>query len=191
MLLYWAENVIIGFYNILKIALLKVETPILNLSKLFMIPFFCIHFGAFCAVHGFLLLIFFKLGGAEPLSHLNMSWGPLIFIQLFISVIVQLWQNRPAGMEWPVIALFISHGISFMQNYVAKKEYGLVSLAMLMNQPYKRIVLLHIAIIAGGVPVMMLGSPTPLLVILIGLKIGMDIWLHTQSHSLSPIPNVE
>ena len=44
-----------------------------------------------------------------------------------------------------------------------------------MMRPYKRIVLMHVAIIAGGVPIMMLGSPVPLLCILVFLKIGMDV----------------
>jgi len=39
-LLYWAENLIIGFYNILKIAFAKVNKPQENLGKLFLIPFF-------------------------------------------------------------------------------------------------------------------------------------------------------
>ena len=51
-----------------------------------------------------------------------------------------------------------------------------------MSRPYTRIVLLHVAIIAGGVPIMMLGSPVPLLCILVILKIGMDVWLHIKSH---------
>ena len=51
-----------------------------------------------------------------------------------------------------------------------------------MNRPYKRVVLLHVAIIAGGMPIMMLDSPVPLLFILVLLKIYLDIRLHTKSH---------
>lgn len=41
-LLYWSENVIIGFYNVLKLALAKmeVEHPLAGLCKPFVIPFF-------------------------------------------------------------------------------------------------------------------------------------------------------
>jgi hypothetical protein len=53
----------------------------------------------------------------------------------------------------------------------------------LMNAPYRRIAVLHIAIIAGGFLVASLGSPMGLLVVLVALKIGMDIMLHNRSHS--------
>ena len=182
-LLYWVENVVTGFYNILRIALVRVEHPIAHLSKLFAIPFFCLHFGGFCAVHGFFLLAFFKLGGGEESLFPQQSWpGHLVFVQLLISVIRRLWQSHPAGMEWPVLALFVSHGISFFQNYVFRKEYASLSIGALMNRPYKRVVLLHVAIIAGGMPIMMLDSPVPLLFILVLLKIYLDIRLHTKSH---------
>ncbi len=82
-----------------------------------------------------------------------------------------------------MIGLFVSHGISFVRNYLSGKEYASQTMQRLMKQPYRRIVLLHVAIIAGGMPVMMLGSPIPLLFILVGLKIGLDIWLHTKEHS--------
>ena len=60
-LLYWAENIIIGFYNIFKIVFAKVERPILHLGKVFLIPFFLVHYGGFVAVHGiFIFLLFGK-----------------------------------------------------------------------------------------------------------------------------------
>ena len=182
-LLYWIENLIIGVYNILRMILLKVKSRSAQFKKLFIIPFFCVHFGGFCAVHGFFLLAFFKLGGNLDAFAPQSPWlGPFVFVQLLVSVIAQLWESRPPGMEWPVLCLVVSHGISFIRNYLIGGEYLTLTIGKLMNRPYKRIVLLHVAIIAGGVPIMMLGSPAPLLCILVILKIGMDIWLHTKSH---------
>ena len=51
-----------------------------------------------------------------------------------------------------------------------------------MQQLYKRIVLLHVAIIAGGFGVMALGSPLPLLVLIVIGKIALDIHLHRREH---------
>jgi hypothetical protein len=42
-LLYWIENLIIGFINTLRMILVKVESPAKQFQKLFMIPFFCVH----------------------------------------------------------------------------------------------------------------------------------------------------
>jgi tryptophan synthase beta subunit len=42
-LFYWAENVAVGFYTILKIACVKAPHPVAHLGKLFAIPFFMVH----------------------------------------------------------------------------------------------------------------------------------------------------
>ncbi len=51
-LLYWSENLVVGIYNVLKMACVKVEPAAANVGKLFMIPFFMVHYGGFTAVHG-------------------------------------------------------------------------------------------------------------------------------------------
>jgi hypothetical protein len=51
-----------------------------------------------------------------------------------------------------------------------------------MAAPYKRIVVMHVAIIAGGFGVLALGEPTILLLVLVGLKTAMDVVLHRRSH---------
>jgi hypothetical protein len=51
-----------------------------------------------------------------------------------------------------------------------------------MHQPYQRIIIMHLAILTGGILVMELNSPLPLLIILIGLKIAVDVYLHNKSH---------
>jgi len=53
-----------------------------------------------------------------------------------------------------------------------------------MIQPYKRIIVLHLAVISGAVLVKTLGSPLPLLCLLIIFKTGMDIFLHIKEHYL-------
>jgi len=187
LLVYWSENLIIGFYNVLKMALVRAEPPLSHLGKLFAIPFFCIHFGGFCAVHGFFLLVLLKVGGdAGQIFPRGHGAGPLVFLQLLGSVVATLWRSGPRGIEWPILGLFVSHGISFVQNYLLGGEYRSLTVRKLMGQPYSRIVVLHIAIIAGGMPVMMLGSPVYLLAVLVALKIGMDIWLHVKSHRTAP-----
>jgi hypothetical protein len=182
-LLYWIENLIIGFINVLRMILVKVESRSKQFQKLFMIPFFCVHFGGFCAVHGFFLLTFFKIGTDWDAFAPGNPWiGPFIFLQLLYSVVMQLWQSRPPGLEWPVLGLAVSHGLSFVKNFLFGQEYLSLKINEIMMRPYKRIVLMHVAIIAGGVFIMKLGSPVVLLCVLIFLKIGMDIWLHLKSH---------
>jgi len=66
-LLYWIENLVVTFYNILKMLAPRTNQAVEHAGKLFVIPFFCIHYGGFCAVHGFFLIHFFKIGtGTSP-----------------------------------------------------------------------------------------------------------------------------
>lgn len=182
-LLYWLENLVAAFYNVLKMSLLKVDRSVANASKLFIIPFFCVHYGGFCAVHGFFLTHFFKIGAsASFLDNSDPWWGPFIFVQLLLSVFDKIWASRPPEMIWAVVGLIISHGISFVENYLLGGEYKTSSLKKLMHQPYQRIIAMHLAIIAGGVFIMKLDSPAPLLVILVLVKIALDLFLHKRSH---------
>ena len=77
-LLYWTENVVIGFYNILKMVLVKLEPSAPRFGKLLAIPFFCIHFACFCGVHGLFLVFMFKVGGGMESFSPGQDWpGPL------------------------------------------------------------------------------------------------------------------
>ncbi len=182
-ILYWIENLIAAFYNIIKMALLKLEPPIDNIGKLFAIPFFCVHYGGFCAVHGFFLMHFFKIGtGSSPFENGGDWFGPLVFIQMLFSVIYKIWASRPPEMIWAVIGLTISHGVSFVENYILGGEYKTGRLGDLMHKPYQRIIVMHIAILAGGIFVMKLDSPLPLMITLIIMKIAVDLYLHKKSH---------
>lgn len=185
-LLYWTENLIVGSYNVLKMLLVPFEHPAMHLQKLFAIPFFCLHFGGFCAIHGAFLLAFFNIEEGVDAAFEGDAWpGPFLFLGLLFSMVSTLWRNLPEGMELLVVCLAVSHGISFVQNFLIGKESASATIPQLMGRPYARIVLLHIAIIGAGIPIMMLGSPVPLVIILILMKIGMDIWLHVRSHKVA------
>ena len=180
---YWTENVVIGFYSILKIALCRVDEPVANIGKVFLIPFFVVHYGGFCAVHGaFVLALTHGMGDTPSIFPDEAWWGPFIFVQLLFGVIRQLMASAGGKLVWPVAGLMISHGISFVQNYLVGGEYLRTDTRRLMQAPYGRIVLLHIAILAAGAPVVMLGSPLPLAVLLVILKVFLDIKLHKKSH---------
>jgi uncharacterized membrane protein AbrB (regulator of aidB expression) len=89
-------------------------------------------------------------------------------------------------MIWAVIGLTLSHGVSFVENYILGQEYKTSSMKKLMHKPYQRIIVMHIAILAGGIFVMKLDSPLPLMIILVLLKILFDLHLHTKSHREKP-----
>src|SRR5213594_3799766 len=59
LLLYWLENVIVGGFNVLRMLVADPDDPVRWAAKIFLIPFFCVHFGMFCFVHGVFVFGFF------------------------------------------------------------------------------------------------------------------------------------
>ncbi len=182
-LLYWAENLVVGFYNILKMAAAKVPHPVEHLGKLFMIPFFIVHFGGFCAVHGMFVFLLFGKGEGQSVFPTGHAWPCfLVFVQLLIGVISHGWTTLTVPMKYAIAALVLSHGVSFVYNYLIKGEYATAKAANLMAAPYARVVVMHFAVLFGGFISAAIGSPAGVLIVLILIKTIIDIKLHLRQH---------
>ncbi len=131
-----------------------------HLRKFFLIPFFTVHYGIFTAAHGFIVFAIFNKYGGRSMEGTNLS----------------------LDIKIALLALFISHGISFVYNYLLKREFASANPIMLMVSPYGRVIIMHIALVAGAFFVMILGSPATLLLILVVLKTIVDINLHLRGH---------
>ena len=194
MVLYWMETAMIGFFQLIKIL---VTSPIL---AIFLIPFFTFHFGMFMYVHFIFLSSFF---GPPWVKALRDS-VPAILERL-------LFQE---GFWIPALALFLSHGVSFFMhglnpstsavtparpvdpavtNTLSPAQQKMVSLLTrsagnmnkdLMAEPYKRVVIMHLTIIFGGILAMALKTTKAAMVIMILLKIGADLFSHANYHGL-------
>ena len=164
MFLFWSENVIIGAINVLKMLTANPESPLSWAGKLFIIPFFCFHYGMFTFVHGILVVAMF--GGYQPHS-------------LGFPTPETFWRIAQENyLGWAILGLAVSRGISFATNYLGHGEYRRVSLQQLMQQPYGRIVVLHLAILFGGFLMLALHSPMWGLLLLVALKIALDLRGH-------------
>jgi len=155
MLLYWAESGIIGFFNLLKMAVVG------RWATLFYGPFFVGHYGAFMAVHLLFIYTFF-VQGLPGKGDIALAEVAARFISL-----------------WPaLLALMVSHGISFFINFLGRREFAGSTVQKQMAEPYSRIMIMHLTIILGGFVVMGLGSSLPALVLLMVAKIGVDLRAH-------------
>jgi hypothetical protein len=174
--LYWFENVVLGVINVMKIICCRphdIEDRFaINQQKVGLVPFFTIHYGMFCFVHG---IFVFKLFGTENVATVA-SGSP---IDGFQSIIANLFQSN--GIIF-VIAVIGSHMFSFFRNYLGGGEFGRTTPQKLMGAPYGRIFVLHVAIIAGGFVVQALGQQIWMLVLLVLGKVIMDAKLHLRSH---------
>lgn len=159
MLLYWAESGIIGFFNLLKMAVVG------RWTTLFYGPFFVGHYGAFMAAHLLFIYTFFIKGvQAQAQGDIALSEVAARFSAL-----------------WPaLLALAVSHGISFLINFIGKREFADTTIQKQMAEPYSRIIIMHLTIIFGGFVVMGLGSPLPALLLLMVAKIVVDLRAHAR-----------
>ena len=66
---------------------------------------------------------------------------------------------RDSGIGYGALAIAISHAFSFFHNYLGSGEFRHASLAVLMTQPYARVVVLHVTILAGGLLAQAAGWP--------------------------------
>ncbi|MDL2334817.1 MAG: DUF6498-containing protein, partial [Chloroflexota bacterium] len=103
---YWLENGIIGLINVPKIVLAAEGNSALATVTA---GFFAVHYGGFWLGHG--IFVFIIVGLATR--------GPLGF---FFSAPAE---NVDRGLQilFMALLLFLSHGISFLFNYVGRKEY--------------------------------------------------------------------
>lgn len=161
LLLYWAENVIVGFWAVARMVRVN------PLAGLPMGVFFCVHFGMFCFVH---------LAFVNVLTHPGGLHGADFMPSL--SEIIE------TATPWALLALFVSHGLSFALNFLRGGEWRRSQVQLEMMKPYPRMVVLHIAIIFGGWLTMLFGAPAGVLVILVLLKIGLDLGIHAIGHKI-------
>jgi hypothetical protein len=157
MVLYWAESAVIGLFNMAKIIVIG------RWAALLAVPFFAGHFGGFMAVHFLFIYTLFIEGPG------NSSSGDLAEVaRLFLAL-------------WPaLLALFLSHGFSFVQNFLGRGEYRARTVKKQMTEPYSRIVFMHLVLIFGGGLTLILGGATPVLVAVIILKIVFDVRSHLK-----------
>ena len=161
-LVYWLENAVIGGFNVAKMLLAQPREPLEWAGKLFMIPFFIVHFGGFMYVHGVLVMAFFGPHGTQPFD----------LIPTTLSAV------RANQLGWSLMSLIASHGFSFLWNYLKNGEYQRASLNALMGQPYGRVIVLHLTVLLGGWFVMLLHSPLPALLVLVIIKTVADVRAH-------------
>jgi hypothetical protein len=155
MLIYWAESVIIGLINIAKLIVIG------RWAALFYAPFFVGHYGAFMAGHlMFVYMIFLR--------------GPLAVGNIEVSEVLNTLHTL-----WPaLLGLTVSHLLSFVQNFIGRREYLGTNVSAQMNAPYKRVFIMQFTIIIGGMLTLACGSSLPALGLLIALKLLVDINAH-------------
>lgn len=174
--IYWLENVAIGLLNVVKILVARGaprEAEAHRAPAVFLALFFCFHYGLFTLVHGAFVFTVFQEGGPFGSDRgAGFMDGPLAgaadAIQRFFV---------------PFLGLFASHLFSFLYNFLGRGEYLRASPGDMMAAPYARVVVLHVTILFGGFIVLAIGSPKPVVLLLVALKTYGDTIFHLREHN--------
>lgn len=191
MVLYWAENGVIGLFTILKMLSAAKDGQQIA-SKLANVPFFAFHYGMFWFVHGVFVMTFFG-PNAEALECQRGS-GSSFSCQLptppastggvpFLGMIVE--GVLESGILFALAGLFISHGVSFVSNYLGEGEFLQATARGVMFQPYPRVIIMHVTILVGAFLIVLLDRPLFALLLLVGLKIIVDLSGHVIEHAIN------
>lgn len=184
LVLYWLESGVVGVLNVFKIAraegglglppatvdgnrvTIRLSGMTNALGKGALIGFFIMHYGIFWAVHGVFVFLLPLFAGISATGATPMDFGPLPLDGLLLSFVL----------------LTASHVVSFVTNYLGRGEYRRVTPQGQMMSVYGRVAVLHVTIIAGAFVVGVFGTPFAALVLLVGLKTVIDLFLHVREH---------
>lgn len=164
LLSYWLENVVIGFFNVLKMWRASSNYPMDAANKLIPGPLRPV-----TTIEHRALPIFFAVHYSIFLS------GHLVFLNVFGELL-----RQPLRFDYSVLLallpFFYTHGLQYRNNFLATKAYEKIPLAKLMFLPYRRVLVMHITIILGSIPVMLAAAFwPPITVLLIVLKMYIDL----------------
>lgn len=155
--------------------------------------FFLVHYGIFWLVHGIFVFTLPMFSGVAGGSSGGSGCDRPIFpepgeIPMPIGNAAGCEPSAFGEVAWGAVligaaALFLSHGASFLLNYVGNGEYLRTSPPRQMGAAYGRVVVLHLTILVGGFVVAFLGAPIGALIVLVVLKTAFDLGLHRREHA--------
>lgn len=148
--------------------------------------FFAFHYGMFWFVHGIFVFALPAFGGfASSGSCFDGNVPPGGELPGAFPGIESCGNGAFGEVLWgavalAAVALLVSHGASFLFNFLGRGEYHTASPARQMGAPYARVIVLHLTIIFGSMVVAFLGAPIGALLVLVGLKTAFDLNLHLR-----------
>jgi len=160
--LYWLENLIIGAIMILRMIIRPYSHAVEFALPVFLVPFFTFHYGMFCFVHGTFIVSLFGEGLQPELAGMDVP-----------EIIFPLIESR--YLFWPLMGLLAYQVLDWVRD-VSERGLGSDGIKQLTVAPYRRIMVLHITIIASGFALVAMNEPLVGLMLLIAFKTGMDIY---------------
>ena len=177
--LFWIENLIIGVFNLLKMLVVAFRSR--AFKSFFLCGFFVLHYGMFCMGHGTFMWDILDLG------ELNLALSPFSFgddsgagisgmFDEGIALVFNFIDLYKPAIFLAILALFISHIVRFIENFILRGGIHKETADTLMVKPYGQIIIMHVGLLAGGMLAEKFGSPIWLLMALVIFKLVVDVY---------------
>jgi hypothetical protein len=204
---YWAENGVVGVYAVARILTagtvirwidrdVAPEPPppptrggvsgaLPRLPVVAIAAIFCVHYGLFWVVHGIFVwtvlpLVFSGFASPTPFPALGTpgpfdgigspgSFGPFGLQTAFPDARVVVTTS---------VLMLISHGVSFVANWLIGGEHRTSTPQAETAAPYGRVVILHLTILLGAFGAVLFGASISALVVMVALKTAVDLGAH-------------
>ncbi len=197
--IYWAETIIVGFYALLKFVF--AQTQIVSIRKKLMVtPLFLLLFGWFISAFGIFIIFFFVVFPSEFLKDPTLTlpmpendlfkvhWpGPLLLFQLGIESGRIIYYTMPKRAIFVVFCLMISHGLSFIIDYILRGGRNYRNFRIEMRDPVARVLILHISLMIGGFLILIFKPHVTILVCMVLLKCLIDAKLYLSQQKKGKI----
>jgi hypothetical protein len=183
---YWIENVVIGAVNVAKILIAGVTKDVVQRILAFVLaPFFILHYGLFCFVHGIFVFAMFTMSdtihaGVEPTTESFELTGRVLGML-----------QGDSDLMWSVVALCVVQLGAFAIFWLGGRRWRDVDAVRQMFEPYGRIVVLHLTIFIGTIPVLLIGQPMLAVLVLALLKSGLELGLKPFQVAVPELPSAQ
>ncbi|MDH4384973.1 MAG: DUF6498-containing protein [Caulobacter sp.] len=162
LILYWSENLIIGAAYAVRIFSSGMAWGRGGqMLSLFLVPFFVVHYGMFCFVHGIFVMLITTIGGGTMLM-------PAMSIPELYARVETLTRTE-AGFALSLLTIAALHAGDLV-GWLMRGGPARTNPMNLMFEPYGRIVVLHLGIMGGTVVIIILGQPIWALLVLAIMK---------------------
>jgi hypothetical protein len=183
-IVYWCEALIIGAFNMARMVVVGLvgkpfgdaidagNPPTRGFLLAAALVFFVVKFGGFAFGLGFLIMAVPAFLGHVHGTETRGIWRGL--------------QAVGGGVGMAIVALLISHGMSFVMNFMARREYRNTNLLVLLFWPYARMSLVMVALAAGLVAAALvpaLDTSVPFGVAVVLVKLAADLVMHRIEHA--------
>lgn len=153
LLLYWAENVILGLLTLPRLLVAG-----RGLGGVGLALFFTVHYGAFCMGH-----LVFAIGLIGDFSSSDQGAGATA--------------RDVTGLLWAVLAIFLLNLVAQLRDWWLPGRWRDADPKLEMFKPYGRIMVLHLTVLLGAWLVLAVRAPAATILLLCGLKALLELAL--------------